>query len=138
MVGACGAFVAVLRNHAEIILAHANRESPIPSGLLFARLRSPWFLRREDGARRPFAIPEIAPRGAYAAKEARVPSAATAPRLGSLDTIPPRFGRLPVFGVGYLGKVPMSKVPILASFDFADILMLTASILVVAAITFVF
>jgi hypothetical protein len=48
------------------------------------------------------------------------------------------FGRLPVLGVGYLGKVPMSKVPILASFDFAEILMLTASILVVAAITFVF
>jgi hypothetical protein len=32
----------------------------------------------------------------------------------------------------------MSKVPIFASFDFAEILMLTASILVVAAITFVF
>jgi hypothetical protein len=26
-VGACGPFVAVLRNHAEIVLAHANRES---------------------------------------------------------------------------------------------------------------
>jgi hypothetical protein len=28
LVGACGAFVAVLRNHAEIVLAHANRQSP--------------------------------------------------------------------------------------------------------------
>jgi hypothetical protein len=32
----------------------------------------------------------------------------------------------------------MSKLPILASFDFAEILMLTGSILVVAAITFLF
>jgi hypothetical protein len=39
---------------------------------------------------------------------------------------------------GTRGKYPMSKVPIFASFDFAEILMLTASILVVAAITFVF
>jgi hypothetical protein len=28
LVGACGPFVAVLRNHAEIVLAHANRQSP--------------------------------------------------------------------------------------------------------------
>jgi hypothetical protein len=28
LVGACGAFVAVLRNHAKIVRAHANRESP--------------------------------------------------------------------------------------------------------------
>jgi hypothetical protein len=48
------------------------------------------------------------------------------------------FGRLAIVGVGYLGKVPMSKVPIFASFDFAEILMLTASILVIAAIAFVF
>jgi hypothetical protein len=32
----------------------------------------------------------------------------------------------------------MSKVPIFASFDFAEILMLTASIVVIAAIAFVF
>jgi hypothetical protein len=32
----------------------------------------------------------------------------------------------------------MSKVPMFASFDFAEILMLTASILVIAAIAFVF
>jgi hypothetical protein len=32
----------------------------------------------------------------------------------------------------------MSRVPIFASFDFAEILMLTASILVIAAIAFVF
>jgi hypothetical protein len=30
---ACGAFVAVLRNHAEIVLAHANRESPKSAAL---------------------------------------------------------------------------------------------------------
>jgi hypothetical protein len=48
------------------------------------------------------------------------------------------FGRLAIVGVGYLGKVPMSRVPIFASFDFAEILMLTASILVIAAIAFVF
>ena len=28
VVSACGAFVAVLRNHAEIVLARANRERP--------------------------------------------------------------------------------------------------------------
>jgi hypothetical protein len=31
LVGACGAFVAVLRNHAKIVRAHANRESPKPA-----------------------------------------------------------------------------------------------------------
>ena len=35
LVGACGAFVAVLRNHAEIVLAHANRETPKSAALLF-------------------------------------------------------------------------------------------------------
>jgi hypothetical protein len=47
LVGAYGAFVAVLPNRAEIVLAHANRAvadvrgAPAPAGLLFARLRSP-------------------------------------------------------------------------------------------------
>ena len=35
VVSACGAFVAVLRNHAEIVLAHANRESPKSAALPF-------------------------------------------------------------------------------------------------------
>jgi hypothetical protein len=36
VVGACSAFVAaVLRNHAEIVLAHANRESPKSAALPF-------------------------------------------------------------------------------------------------------
>jgi hypothetical protein len=35
LVGACGAFVAVLRNHAEIVRAHANRESPKSAALPF-------------------------------------------------------------------------------------------------------
>ena len=34
-IGACGAFVAVPRNHAEIVLAHANRESPKSAALPF-------------------------------------------------------------------------------------------------------
>lgn len=58
--------------------------------------------------------------------------------LGSVNTILPRSGGFAIVGVGYSRGVPMSKVPIFASFDFAEILMLTASILVVAAITFVF
>jgi hypothetical protein len=33
LVGACGALVAVLCNHAEIVLAHANRESPKSAAL---------------------------------------------------------------------------------------------------------
>ena len=33
--GACGAFVAVLRQHAEIVLAHANPESPKSAALPF-------------------------------------------------------------------------------------------------------
>jgi len=28
VVGACGAFVAAFRNHAEIVIAHPNRETP--------------------------------------------------------------------------------------------------------------
>jgi hypothetical protein len=32
---ACGAFVAVLRNHTEIVLAHANRQSPKSAALPF-------------------------------------------------------------------------------------------------------
>ena len=35
LVGACGAFVAVLRNSAVIVLAHANRETPKSAALLF-------------------------------------------------------------------------------------------------------
>jgi hypothetical protein len=34
-VGACGAFVALLRNHAKIVRAHANRESPKPAARPF-------------------------------------------------------------------------------------------------------
>jgi hypothetical protein len=48
------------------------------------------------------------------------------------------FGGLAYRRCRVLGEVPMSKVPIFASFDFAEILMLTASILVIAAIAFVF
>jgi hypothetical protein len=33
LVGACGAFAAVLRNHAEIVLAPANRQSPKSAAL---------------------------------------------------------------------------------------------------------
>jgi hypothetical protein len=33
VVGACSAFVGVLRNHAEIVLAHANRQSPESAAL---------------------------------------------------------------------------------------------------------
>ena len=33
VVGACGAFVAVPRNHAEIVLAHAHRQSPNSLGM---------------------------------------------------------------------------------------------------------
>jgi hypothetical protein len=33
--GACGAFVALLRNHAKIVRAHANRESPKPAARPF-------------------------------------------------------------------------------------------------------
>jgi len=36
LVGACGAFVAGLRNHAEIVRAHANRESPKPAARPFS------------------------------------------------------------------------------------------------------
>ena len=35
MVGACGAFVAVLRNHVKIVRAYANRESPKPAARPF-------------------------------------------------------------------------------------------------------
>jgi len=35
LVAACGAFVAVLRNHAKIVRAHANRESPKPAARPF-------------------------------------------------------------------------------------------------------
>ena len=45
LVGACGAFVAVLRNHAEIVRAHANRESPKSAALPFPQC-SNWFGRR--------------------------------------------------------------------------------------------
>ena len=69
--------------------------------------------------------------------DARI-TAATDQCLGSVNTIPPRSRGLAIVGVGYSREVPMSRVPIFASFDFAEILMLTASILVVAAITFVF
>ena len=47
-------------------------------------------------------------------------------------------GRFPTLGVGYFRVVPMSKVRAFAGFDLAEILMLTASIAVIAAITFVF
>jgi hypothetical protein len=40
-----------------------------------------------------------------------------------------------MIGVGYLREVPMSKLPIFADFDVAEILMLTASVLVVASVT---
>jgi hypothetical protein len=37
---ACGAFIAVLRNHAEIVLAHANRQSPKSAALPVRVIRS--------------------------------------------------------------------------------------------------
>ena len=44
MVSACGTFVAVLRNHAEVVLTHPNRESPksaaLPSRFRRALIRS--------------------------------------------------------------------------------------------------
>jgi hypothetical protein len=61
LVGACGTFVAVLRNHAKIVRAHANRESPKPPTRPFpvgshSLPMLPWWssLSREDGARKPF------------------------------------------------------------------------------------
>jgi hypothetical protein len=55
LVGACCAFVAVLRNHAEIVIAHANRESPksaaLPQGShSLGRCRHLFSLRGEDSA----------------------------------------------------------------------------------------
>jgi hypothetical protein len=67
VVGACGAFVAVLRNRAEIVLAHANRESPKSAALplpfpqrshSLGRCRRVVSLRGEDSARKLFARPE--------------------------------------------------------------------------------
>ena len=53
-------------------------------------------------------------------------------------TISPRLvGSLPSVS-GYFRVVPMSKVRAFAGFDLAEILMLTASVAVIAAITFVF
>ena len=61
VIGARGAFVAVLRNHAQIVLTHPNRETP-----WFAALRFPprsqslaqccqcSSVRREDDALKPF------------------------------------------------------------------------------------
>jgi hypothetical protein len=49
------------------------------------------------------------------------------------------IGRFPYRSVsGYSRKVPMSKVPIFAGFDFAEIVMLTASVAVIAAVTVLF
>ena len=46
LVGACGVFVAVLRNHAKIVRANANRESPQPAArsrcALIRSAMSPW------------------------------------------------------------------------------------------------
>jgi SAM domain (Sterile alpha motif) len=56
VVGACGAFVAVLRNHAEIVLAHANRESPKSATLPFAQCSHS--LGRRRLARKRFVRPE--------------------------------------------------------------------------------
>jgi hypothetical protein len=64
-IGACSAFVAVLRNHARIIFAHVNRQSPKSarcrsrSALIrSANVAMVVSLRREDGARKPFPRPE--------------------------------------------------------------------------------
>ena len=46
LVGACGAFVAVLRNHPEIVLAHTDRESPKSAALPFRRGPPKWRPRR--------------------------------------------------------------------------------------------
>jgi hypothetical protein len=62
LVAACGAFVAVLRNHAKIVRAHANRESPKPaarplsvgSHSLSRCSHGGLSLGRVDGARKPF------------------------------------------------------------------------------------
>ena len=56
LVAASGAFVAVLRNHAEIVRAHADRESPKPPACSFSvrLIRSAavvMSLSVEDGAR---------------------------------------------------------------------------------------
>ncbi len=59
LVGACGVFVPLLRNHAKIVRAHVNRESPQPAARPFS-VGSHSFRRcchvlplcREDGARK--------------------------------------------------------------------------------------
>ena len=99
-----------------------------------------------DWRRCPLAIRGDQPRGVDDLRRWQKEYPAHAVKPGGVIRAAPRFpqhnsasfGRLPIVGVGYLGKVPMSKVPIFASFDFAEILMLTASIVVIAAIAFVF
>jgi hypothetical protein len=49
LVGACGAFVAVLRNHAEIVLAHADRESQKSAALPFPQGSHSLGRRRHGG-----------------------------------------------------------------------------------------
>ena len=57
---------------------------------------------------------------------------------GSAITTAPRLsGSLPLVS-GYFRVVPMSKGRAFAGFELAEILMLTASVAVIAAITFVF
>jgi hypothetical protein len=59
LVSACGAFVAVLRDHAEIVRAHADRQSPKPPARSFpvrshslGRCRHGGLPPSRDGARK--------------------------------------------------------------------------------------
>ena len=57
--------------------------------------------------------------------------------LGSRNIIPPQFRSSLSVGVGVSGReVPMSKVPIVVGFDVTEILMLTASVLLIAALVY--
>jgi hypothetical protein len=57
--------------------------------------------------------------------------------LGSRNIIPPQFRSSLSVGVGVPEReVPMSKVPIVVGFDVAEILMLTASVLLIAALVY--
>ena len=57
--------------------------------------------------------------------------------LGSRNIIPPQFRSSLSVGVGVPEReVPMSKVPMVVGFDVTEILMLTASVLLIAALVY--
>jgi hypothetical protein len=86
LVSACGAFVAVLRNHAEIALAHANRESPKSAAfpqVSCQKLRSE---RTGDAIRRGAGWRECGRSpGSHAVARPWIPRGGCAPRCSILD-----------------------------------------------------